>query len=104
MENILGYAALPLYAHKRIIVDGSHGLPVFSKLEPNYLSRVEVDSRPLFHVRSELISTIYPQDLKINQFLNVFHTTPDEVPDEELVLILKDLQGLSHFISFMKII
>ena len=102
VETILGYAVVPLYPNRRIVVhnlDGQHGVPIINRLESGYLTKIPPELKPSFFLRFELISTIYPQDLSITQFLNVFHTSIDEVSDDDLVAILKGLQGINEFLA-----
>ena len=102
-ETPIGYSVVPLYPNRRIVVhnmEGQYGVSVVSKLEPQYLTKVSNESPKFnFFLRFDLVSTIYPEDLSITQFLNVYHTTEAEVSDDDLVAVLDGLHGLTESLA-----
>ena len=107
-ELILGYAVVPLYQGGRIVVhnmESYYGSTIHhSKLEPGYLSKLNNEvlkerEKPGFAVKFSLVSTIYPEDQSICEFLNIYHTTEEIVPDSKLVTVIKNLQGLSELLA-----
>lgn len=108
-ESPICYAVVPLYSDGHIVVhnnaaDNSYGAHFINKLEPDYVSRVIAEAAPApgkapFTMRFHLVSTIFPEDKSITEFLNIYHTSEDEVPDKKLVSVLKNLQDLSELLA-----
>ena len=103
----LCYAVVPLYPGGRIVVhnnEAPYGTSLLNKLEPDYVSRAIQEPPPApgkasFTMRFNLVSTIFPEDKNITEFLNIYHTTEEEVPDKTLVEVLKNLQHLSELLA-----
>merc|ERR1712000_301102 len=82
------------------IIKNYYGANLINKLEPDYVSRIYEEQPPTagkapFTLRFNLVSTIFPEDKSITEFLNIYHRSEDEVPDKILVTALKNLQDLS---------
>jgi hypothetical protein len=109
VETLLGYAVLPLWQQPpRIVPNGEHALPVVlagpgapaaaARLEKGYLNRLANDTarqaftyadggKPVFRVRLETLSTVFPQDATLASLCNVYHFK-EFFMDEELKEVL----------------
>lgn len=100
-EEIIAHTVVPLYPDNRIVVHNAgahHQVPLIAKLDQAYMGfwkQYCADTKPAFNVRFKLVSTIYPEDASITRFLNIYHTTEDEVDDDQLVETLQGLKNLT---------
>lgn len=106
-EVVVGYAVVPLFRNGRIVVhnmDTYHGVNIHSRLDPGYMNMINKAETPAvgkapFALQFNLVSTIYPEDQSITEFLNIYHTSEEEVPDKVLVSVINNLQGLTELLA-----
>ena len=103
-DMVVGYAVIPLYTNGRIAVHNTDNnyfnAYIHSKIDlVNYIPRAISEARSTFQIQFQLVSTIYPEDLSITQFLNVYHASEEEVSDNEIIKAMKKLRDLSEFLA-----
>lgn len=99
-EAILGYSWLPLTTATGFLPGQDHEIPVAYNIAPHYLQphvaqtlRYVDKARPLFAVRTNLISTIYSEDSAIQFFFDSFNAK--ETADAELRRAVEGLPAAS---------
>uniref|UniRef100_A0A3Q3B796 Dedicator of cytokinesis 11 n=1 Tax=Kryptolebias marmoratus TaxID=37003 RepID=A0A3Q3B796_KRYMA len=105
VESLVGYSWMPLLKDGRM-QSSDLQLPVAASLPAGYLcqdsrkSQPDIkwvdNAKPLFRVRSHVVSTIYPQDLHLHKFFQhcqLMRTTSDGNP-AELIKYLKCLHAV----------
>lgn len=85
-------------------MENCYGASLISKLEPDYVTKIISEAPPApgkapFQIRFNLVSTIFPEDQSICQFLNVYHTNENEVSDDNLISVLQNLQHLTELLA-----
>jgi hypothetical protein len=112
--DTLGYAVLPLYEDGKILKDGVYNLPVALVFPPNYRdSKLQdivkwVDNKkPVFTIRTKLLSTIFPQDdALIPFFQSMKHDANLAEHEEDAKLAVRSVQKakISSIIQMLPII
>ncbi|KYR03085.1 DOCK family protein [Tieghemostelium lacteum] len=110
VENLIGFAVLPLYRDENFVGNGQHQLPLcIGTPKDKYLSNSDdyqllENGKNVFKLDLKFNSTLYPQNRLINQFL--LKSQNDYTVDKELIQILNDFNMIDPLeaIKFLPVI
>eukprot|EP01119_Soliformovum_irregulare_P021573 TRINITY_DN7210_c0_g1_i1.p1 TRINITY_DN7210_c0_g1~~TRINITY_DN7210_c0_g1_i1.p1 ORF type:complete len:1800 (-),score=546.30 TRINITY_DN7210_c0_g1_i1:194-5593(-) len=86
-EVVLGYSVIPIFENNRILKDDIHGVPVALALPPAYRDAKNQEAikwvdnkKPIFTIRTKLVSTVYTQDDVLIDFLSCGQDEKSKIP------------------------